>query len=119
MEFEIIKFKEISCFGIENHITKENKRGSNIFNNMWETLMDSIDYKKIKYAFGVSKNFQLDIHEFDYMACVEEGTPVTKEFQSKKTIIPGGNYAKFKFKGIMSSEAIDRFYKGVFSFSVV
>ncbi|WP_320046447.1 GyrI-like domain-containing protein [uncultured Ilyobacter sp.] len=118
MDFEIMEFKATDCFGIENHITKENKRGNKIFNEMWETLMNSIDYNKIKYAFGVSKNFQLDTQEFDYIACVKEGTPVIKEFKSKRTTIPEGKYAKFRFKGVMSSEAKEKFYPEVFAFSM-
>ncbi|WP_319201851.1 GyrI-like domain-containing protein [uncultured Ilyobacter sp.] len=118
MDFEIIEFEATDCFGIENHITPENKKGNKILNDMWETLMDSIDYSKIIYAFGVSKNFQLDTQEFDYNACVKEGTPLLKEMQAKKITIPGGRYAKFRFKGIMSSDAVEKFYTEVFSFSM-
>jgi len=118
MKFEIIEFETRNCFGIENHITKKDKMGSNIFSNMWEILMDSIDYKKLKYSFGVSKNYQMDTQEFDYIACVEVGTPLIKNMEYTKTVIPAGKYAKFKSKGVMSSEVMEKFYTDVFSFSM-
>ncbi len=118
MEYEITELISIRCFGIEKHITKENKKENTIFNDIWKSLMESVDYKKCSVAFGTSKNFKMDTQEFDYMACVKEGTPVLSDFNMQNTIIPGGRYAKFKFKGVMNSESVEKFYNNVFTFSM-
>lgn len=118
MKFENIEFKEHKCLGIEEHITAIDKK-QGIINNLWMTFVESIDYKTAEDLYGVSKNFDMTTQEFDYSACADINTPILKEFTKKEITIPGGRYAKFKSKGIMNAETIEKFYTDVFTFTMV
>ena len=118
MKFENVKFKEQKCFGIEKHITLKNKK-EGIINTLWMTFVESVDYKAAGVLYGVSRNFDMTTQEFDYSACTNIDTPILKEFEKKEITIPGGKYAKFSSKGIMNTEAIEKFYTDVFTFTMV
>ena len=54
MKFENVEFKEQKCFGIEKHITTENKK-EGLINTMWMTFVESIGYKTTGVLYGVSR----------------------------------------------------------------
>ncbi|MEI6858181.1 GyrI-like domain-containing protein [Psychrilyobacter sp.] len=118
MKFENVEFKKQKCFGIEEHITTENKK-EGLINTMWMTFVESVDYTTSEVLYGVSRNFDMTTLEFDYSVCAEIKTPILKEFEKKEITIPGGKYAKFKSKGIMNTETIEKFYTDVFTFAMV
>lgn len=118
MKFENVEFKEQKCFGIEKHITITNKK-EGLINSLWMTFVKSINYTTSEALYGVSRNFDMTTQEFDYSACAEINTPILKEFEKIEITIPEGKYAKFRSKGIMDTEAIEKFYTDAFTFVMV
>lgn len=112
MTYEVVDVDEKRIRGMEIFVNWEVHTSDGIA-GLWMDFIQKTDLKSLKSSYGVSKNLDVETLEFDYMAGSEDGCIVDSE-GTTEWVIPGGRYARFSNRGLMTRQSIAKFYEESF-----
>ena len=108
MEYEVVEIEGKVIRGLEIFVDQEVYKNDGIA-DLWMEFIQRVDLNSMGKSYGVSKNFDIEAFEFEYMAGIEEGI-IVDSTNMKEWVIPRGKYAKFSRRGPMTREVIAKFY---------
>ena len=108
VEYEVVEIEEKNIRGLEIFVDQEIYQNDGIA-DLWLELIQRVDLNSMGNSYGVSKHFDIEAFEFEYMAGVDDEVAIEHE-NIRNWTIPGGRYARFSRRGPMTRESIAKFY---------
>lgn len=108
VKYEVVEIEEKNIRGLEIFVDQEIYQNDGIA-DLWMELIQRVDLNSMENSYGVSKYFDIEAFEFEYMAGVDEEVTIEHE-NIRNWTIPGGKYARFSRRGPMTRESIAKFY---------